>query len=121
MKVGLTYDNSEWDWAGVYRCSINDKIYIVGPKVGQTDQTVEILDWDGTVTLGNDGYPTTLSISFGDYQRGDSSQPGEFYLQLESTVSGYVFFGVFLHPYFSDGCILKYAEDGWLVNIQWMD
>ena len=114
---GLTYEDSEWSNATVYRCSINDKIYIVGTKVGQAGQTVEILDWDGTVTLGNDDKPATLSLSFGTYQRGNSSNEGEFSLQVGA---GDSYTELYICPYFSGGCILLYDGDGWLIEIQWM-
>ena len=111
---------SEWASSTVYRCSLDNKIYIVGTKVGDEEETVEVLDWDGTTVLGNDGYPTTISTSFGDYQSNEGRHQvneGEFDLQLDQ-------FGVtrlFLSPHFNNYCILCYAEDGWLIDIEWKD
>ena len=91
-----SYGGINWREANVFRCSIDDKIYIVGKKDENEEVEVERLEWDGTTILGNDGYPITLSTQFGTYQRGDSLHEGEFTLNVgynmnyDSVISEYI-------------------------------
>ena len=87
----------------VYRCSLNNKIYVVGTIEGHENAEVEQLDWDATVTLDNEGNPAIFSTSFGDYQRGYDSNEGEFSLITDSgTGRKYIYL------------IPPYPEFGWL-------
>ena len=110
-----SYGDSKWYSSPVYRCSLDNKIYIVGNKVGHQEEVVEVLDWDGTTTLDNEGNPTTFSTPFGDFVRGSYSQTGEFLLTEQHIV---------ILPKFDNdnvACILCYTKDGELITIEWND
>ena len=116
------YGDSEWNYSPVYRCSLDNKIYIVGTEDGQNEGEVEILDWDGTPEYGNDGYPNTLTMQFGTYTRGTTHHigEGEFDLQYSPGGDGAID-SIFIYPPFNDYCILHYTVNGWLIDVEWKD
>ena len=107
-----------WGEASIYRCSLNNKLYIVGTKYEQETEDVHQINWDGNMTFDNNGVPETLSTSFGNYQKGNSYlNNGEF------TVNCYqgVVESVTIIPPFNSICLLHYDSAGLLLYVQWID
>ena len=115
-------NNIEWEEARVYRCSIDNNIYIVGNRTGSEQIEMEQVNWDGTTTLDNDGLPVTLYTQIGTYQRGSETGIGEFSLAtLYNGEDWSVVHFVFVCPTFNELLILKYYTDGVLGDVEWKD
>lgn len=100
----------------VFRCSIDDNIYIVGYTQAENDDDIEMVraNWDGTVTLDNGGEPISFSTPYGDYQLNVPGYNPDCTYKSNTR-------HIFIHPPFNSGAILLYNIDGKLIDIQWED
>ena len=105
----------EWAEADIYRCAIDDNIYMIGNKDDSEAIVMERLNWDGTTILNNNGEPIELITSFGTFQ----TQNNSMHVQVEYEIEGN--YGLYIYPSFNDICILNYTIDGRLLSVQWMD